>query len=640
MTGLGNRFASLSLEEKRHERKLIVIQEFEKLPTGPFLSLECNNGDDFLSEAERLVREKFAIPVADAVFFCCYVAGGDSRFEFSQSGGYWNVTPVSCIYFWSGPRPNSPEKDRQMMRERLVEVERELCYLRATSSSAQEKESRWQQGGVVQVEDMPRVTSSCLVDMASVQTELNAQRSPMEPGVQELWVALTALIPVQGFFLDCTNPNGLSFSGRSHDIDLVLMSRNIRGMEHVDTPIELKQQITSHTGRRDVTLQLLDRIKFVFDAQPTRQVCWGVGLDAKNVLFVRCYRSFEYGVTATCSLWGKDGMAQALFDFLGAPAITRGFVPVVLPELWGQVVEGLLSSSDHACVFRLANGRAAKVGSQVTILAEWGIIEHLHNVSEPGLIIPHCLVTTELATANALWPCGFQMELHKVVSVSKEGELCSLVGDVFWKLGVLHSLGVVHNDVKPSNLLQTAGGEHLLCDFGNALYWKEGDPMASQRGATECFKVVTGAFAASETSMFACDMEGLFWTALSLWLKVIGRRDSTPHLGAVERLDRMVLLGSEGGVRLNKNVQLISPQAPLLMSYFQQARERTLKEPLKLFHKFRDELGADVGKVEWMTAAVQFIATEGIFPCPDKILVWVWDHVVCTAKNEQVERGN
>jgi hypothetical protein len=75
----------------------------------------------------------------------------------------------------------------------------------------------------------------------------------------------------------------------------------------------------------------------------------------------------------------------------------------------------------------------------------------------------------------------------------------------------------------------------------------------------------------------------------------------------------------------------------------QQARERTLKEPLKLFHKFRDELGADVGKVEWMAAAVQFVATEGMFPCPDEILVWVWvwDHVVSTATNEQiVKRGN
>jgi Protein kinase domain len=465
--------------------------------------------------------------------------------------------------------------------------------------------------------------------MENVKAELATKRPPKEPGVQALWNALAALIPVQGIVWDCTKPNGIEFAGRSHEIDLVLFFGNIRAMEYVDTPMELKQQITTDGGRRKVVLQLLDRIKFVFDAQPARQVCWGVGLDAQNALFVRCDRSLQYGVTPTCSLWNRGGIGQLLFDFLGAPAAVRGFIPVKLPELWGNVAAGLLSSSSHACVYRLCNERAAKVGHGDIITAEWTIVDYLQSASAPGLLAPRSYAVAELMTQNVTWPCGYQMDLHAVVSVSTEEELCASVGAIFWRLGVLHALGIVHNDVKPSNMLQTSDGERLLCDFGNAIRWKEGDAMVNQRGATELFSVVPGAFVASDTSMFACDVEGLFWTALCLWFKVIETRDSVPRLNAAQRFTNMLWLGVEGGVCLNGNVQLIVPRARLLARYFEQAKGRVLKEPLKLFRSFV-ELFDGGETAAWMAKVSQLIEAEGLFPCPAAILGWVWDHMVRT----------
>lgn len=609
-------------------KQKLIIMDYRQLPKGPCVTLECERGDDFMAQAKDLVRKsgKFEVQEEEGISFCCYVIGSDHRFEFNVSEGYWNATPISCIYFWTEPKPVSPEK-AYTLHERIAMLERYTRHLQAASSSAREQLNRWADAGTIHVEQVERMfPKPCEVNMSEVGKELEAKRSSKEKGVQELWAAVMKLIPVRGIVKNCTKPYGIQFAGRSHDIDLALMVRDVLAMEYLDTPIELKQQITSDAGRREVVLQLLDRMKFVFDAQPARDVCYGVGLDAQGVLFVKCERSLDYAVTPTSPLWGKHGVAQVLFSFLGSSPVTRGYVPVELPELWQTQAEGLLSKQGSGCaVFRLSIGCAAKVGGQEFIEHELGMIRFVKARCK-GLVCP-VLLDADLNTANPTWPFGFQMELHNVVSVGSEAELCSLLSDVFWKLGVLHALGVVHNDVKPSNVLRTTAGEHLLCDFGNAVTWSNGDAMPAQRGATEYFKVVPGAFDGSEESMFACDMECLFWTVLSLWLKVIRRRDTEPHLSFMERLNSMTLLGAEGGLRIGNSPQLVSPQTSLLKSYFKQVSgNRKLWQPLDLFHQFL-ELKRDGNKNDWIASVASFEEEKELPVCSESILSWVWDNL-------------
>mmetsp|Transcript_13892 Transcript_13892/g.23026 ORF Transcript_13892/g.23026 Transcript_13892/m.23026 type:complete len:80 (-) Transcript_13892:366-605(-) len=70
------------------------------------------------------------------------------------------------------------------------------------------------------------------------------------------------------------------------------------------------------------------------------------------------------------------------------------------------------------------------------------------------------------------------MARWNAVRVMTEGDIVDIASHSFWRLEVLQELGIMHRDVKPSNIL--SGGESqafLLCDYGAALSWKSGDEM-------------------------------------------------------------------------------------------------------------------------------------------------------------------
>lgn len=50
-------------------------------------------------------------------------------------------------------------------------------------------------------------------------------------------------------------------------------------------------------------------------------------------------------------------------------------------------------------------------------------------------------------------------------------------------IGHLHALGWIHNDLNPTNILVTEGGNPILIDFGSAR--KIGDKMTMSRGTKE-----------------------------------------------------------------------------------------------------------------------------------------------------------
>jgi hypothetical protein len=94
-------------------------------------------------------------------------------------------------------------------------------------------------------------------------------------------------------------------------------------MEYVDVPIELKLSICSDEERCGVAVQLHARMVCVFETQPERTECWGVGLDSGYVLFVCCKRDLSYAVTPSINLWEGNGRKAVVWLLAGLTCGSR-----------------------------------------------------------------------------------------------------------------------------------------------------------------------------------------------------------------------------------------------------------------------------------------------------------------------------
>ena len=618
-------------QAKEHEFVLLVFQDFEKRDKGPSFSIECKQNHDFLEEAKALVR-KTVSSQDEEVFFCVYVNGCCSRVEFADVNGYWiqHGHATSCVYFWMGKKPKSPsERMNQLERElgetrnelgeKLKEQARRILHLEATSSNAQDRSKRFSEGKVLHVHAVEGLFPIPVVfDEKAIADCRKVLRSQKEKGVQELFVCLLPLLFPSSILRDCTSPNGIIFAGRRHDIDLVLFIRNIFSMETVDVPIDLKVSISSYAGRRDVVLQLLDRMAYIFDAQLERKVCWGLAFDSEHVVFIRVYRDLSFEVTPALELFGTTGHLSLVARFLNCDASTRGFVPVTLPSLWGTSCLSLLAQHEAFAVFALGEDRVAKVGRTVdSVEVERSVIKFVCD-SAPGLVCPE-LFPCDLSTGDALWPFGFQMARLQVLSVSSEEEIVLVAGQVFWRLAVLHEIGVVHNDVKPSNIL-LSNPSAFLCDFGNASKWSIGQPMMDVCGATKGFNVVRDAF--ERSSMFLCDMEGLYWSVLVLWLQVFDKRSSWKSEDATQRFVMMDQFAAGGLVRDDDgNIKRVLPQLDVLRKYLQeQASAHKLLDPCVIMEEY---LGLKIENEElWLSEVKHIEKDRGLLSCPRDVLKW------------------
>eukprot|EP00978_Attheya_sp_CCMP212_P036160 scaffold162060_cov47-Attheya_sp.AAC.2 len=106
---------------------------------------------------------------------------------------------------------------------------------------------------------------------------------------------------------------------------------------------------------------------------------------------------------------------------------------------------------------------------------------------------------------------GFKMRHCGPLDVISDDDIFSMLVSIFWRLSVVQACGIIHNDMKPANILERGVGdqvEYLLCDFGHAHQYESN--ATDQRGATDAFSSIPGVFLESSNNMAARDLESLY----------------------------------------------------------------------------------------------------------------------------------
>lgn len=500
----------------------------------------------------------------------------------------------------------------------MKKVSLDVKRLKSVSATTKDQVQRWNEKEELSVEDVETAFPVIPFNSAKAQrAKALVDKGPSkdkEAGVQEMWNgAMPYLVTT---WRDCRSPNGIQFDGRRHDIDLTLLARDVPSIAYLDTSIELKDTIATDAKRREVVLQLLDRFGATFDGQSERKECWGLGMDSKSLLFVKCTNdnNMSYSVSPNFDLTGMGLGWDLLLRFLNAASGSRGYVPVTMPVLWGKSPLSLLSRN----VYLLENGIVCKVGPEAEIRHERDLL--LRVAAKASFLVPQ-LENAGIDTENADLPFGIQMVQYDVISVKNEAEVVEVASNIFWGLAVLHKLGIVHKDVKPSNFLSnpniTENCRYLLCDYGAAETWRTHGEMGA--AATEAFASIPGMFQDTGTSMFLRDLEALFWSVFAIWLQVVKNRE-TPSAFRISRQVDFSVLRDQGGsfVGEEDTAPLCQPADPLLKRFLVgQARDKKLLCPSTEFQKYVAEGGITV---EDFNAKA---AEDHILPCPPEIFDWL-----------------
>jgi hypothetical protein len=191
-----------------------------------------------------------------------------------------------------------------------------------------------------------------------------------------------------------------------------------------------------------------------------------------------------------------------------------------------------------------------------------------------------------------------------VQGVFEEVSVKILASQLFWHLYLIHECGIVHGDIKPSNVLRMSREpeQYVFCDWDSAAKWQPGMDIP-QRRCTRGF---------CETLLFSCtsphdfDLLGLYWTVAFMH----ACQSEKKHIGT--------------STWLMSQVAAVTPSqgASAQVQWFLrgQVRDQRLTHPQDLVKAFFELRRAEMSKVEWIEKVREKEGREGWPACPDSLL--------------------
>ena len=300
---------------------------------------------------------------------------------------------------------------------------------------------------------------------------------------------------------------------------------------------------------------------------------------------------------------------KTMLRFLTGSAIDRGYVPVNLPEVFGEQAVACLYRSDRkgTAVMKLSETVCCKMGPKNVLDKEVEVLKSCGNFCVQVFAL---LCSNLEETRCEAYPYGFRLELcdSLVAAVlEEEVKLEHGLASLFWAFKILHEHGIVHNDVKPRNMLVTQKNQIVLCDAGSAFRVEE-DWSHMPRGCTKAFSVTKKFSRLTEGNPKMWDMEGLLWSGLYLFACSL-KEGAISYSSWDEK--RFSWLSNPPKV----------PESVVLQKYFLCADERVLAHPSgcwKVLAEESEKIPDGMDELGYLTA-VQM--REGFFPCPQSLLL-------------------
>jgi serine/threonine protein kinase len=151
--------------------------------------------------------------------------------------------------------------------------------------------------------------------------------------------------------------------------------------------------------------------------------------------------------------------------------------------------DGLFSTVFKAFAKDFSNGGSGRASSLVALkVTTPAAMSAPHDSEKEARILQEGRHENVIRLLSTLWQPGgrfvlvfpfLPLDLETLLrrSTLQQNQARSIVRDLFNGLAHLHSLGIIHRDVKPSNiLLASANGPAYLSDFGIA--WSQNDPAS------------------------------------------------------------------------------------------------------------------------------------------------------------------